>query len=185
MDKYWGNNLGVVNACLPLALLSVFVAVCHAAICPEKQYLNSKLQICMNCTDCKDGSVVLRPCELHRDTHCGPLSAISDLLDSSNSNHRHRHEKFRSDKQKTKGVVEWRYGEDVDEDGSSRLEVPEAMEVSSSEAPFSRAEKLVWDWQAIALTSAVFACIMFFLVVTMYSLYQAKQWRRLKENFEA
>lgn len=50
---------------------------------------------------------------------------------------------------------------------------------------FSNAEKIVWDWQAIALTSAVFACILFFLVMTLYSLHQARQWRRLKENFEA
>lgn len=57
--------------------------------------------------------------------------------------------------------------------------------VTSTEVPFSGAEELVWDWQAIALTLAVFACILFFLVIALYSLHQAKQWRRLKENFDA
>lgn len=57
--------------------------------------------------------------------------------------------------------------------------------VSSTEVPFSSAETIIWDWQAVALSTAVFTCILFFLVITLYSLHQAKQWRRLKETFEA
>lgn len=59
------------------------------------------------------------------------------------------------------------------------------QDAASLEAPFSSAETLVWDWQAIALTSGIFACVLFFFVITLYSLHQARQWRRLKENFEA
>ncbi|KAJ8871474.1 hypothetical protein PR048_027791 [Dryococelus australis] len=53
------------------------------------------------------------------------------------------------------------------------------------EESFSAAESLVWDGQAFALALAVFACLFFFLVAAVYSIYQARHWRRLKTNFEA
>lgn len=46
--------------------------------------------------------------------------------------------------------------------------------------PFSAAETLVWDWQAIALSSAVAACLLFFTVVAVFTLLQARQLRRMK-----
>lgn len=50
--------------------------------------------------------------------------------------------------------------------------------------PFTAAERLVWDWQAVALASAVAACMLFFAVVAVYSVLHARQWRRLKTNFD-
>nr|CAD7199913.1 unnamed protein product [Timema douglasi] len=54
-----------------------------------------------------------------------------------------------------------------------------------SPEPFSAAESLVWDGQAVALAMAVFACLLFFVVAAIYSIHHARQWRRLKDNFEA
>ncbi|XP_066145245.1 tumor necrosis factor receptor superfamily member wengen [Euwallacea fornicatus] len=173
-----------VEACTPsLLLLIVTTSTVLASICPPKQYLNAQRQRCMNCTECSPGTVVLRPCELHRDTYCGPLSDLDDLFINNDGNpHRHHHDKHRNDRHRNRdGETAWRHGDAVK--GGGLLSA--AMDVASSEAPFSSAENLVWDWQAIALTSAVFACILFFLVITLYSLHQARQWRRLKENFEA
>ncbi|CAG9761978.1 unnamed protein product [Ceutorhynchus assimilis] len=175
----------MVNAYIPctLILLSVTTVVL-ASFCPENQYLNAAEQRCINCTECSDGTVVLHPCELHRNTYCGPISELSGLLVRSGNPHRHHHERHRHEKHRSRqgeDEIVWRYGDDVKSDAPS----PSALEVASSEAPFSGAETLFWDWQAVALTSAVFACILFFLVITLYSLHQAKQWRRLKENFEA
>uniref|UniRef100_A0AAR5NZY4 TNFR-Cys domain-containing protein n=1 Tax=Dendroctonus ponderosae TaxID=77166 RepID=A0AAR5NZY4_DENPD len=166
-----------------LFLLLLTTSTVLASICPKHQYLNAQQQRCMNCTECSQGTIVLLPCELHRDTHCGPISDLSELLvENSGNPHRHHHDRHRHEKHRNKeGELVWRYGENVRGDAPS----PAALEVASSEAPFSSAETLVWDWQAIALTSAVFACILFFLVITLYSLHQARQWRRLKENFEA
>ncbi|XP_050297836.1 tumor necrosis factor receptor superfamily member wengen [Anthonomus grandis grandis] len=170
-----------INAYIPyLCLLAVTITSVLASICPDNQYLNANEQICMNCTECSQGSVVLRPCELHRDTLCGPI--IDILGTGSGNHHRHHHEKHRHEKHRRKEEeIIWRFGDEV----QGKTLPPAALEVASSEAPFSSAETLVWDWQAIALTSAVFACILFFLVITLYSLHQARQWRRLKENFEA
>ncbi|XP_054269855.1 uncharacterized protein LOC128991129 [Macrosteles quadrilineatus] len=50
--------------------------------------------------------------------------------------------------------------------------------------PFSATERFVWDWQAVALTSAVAACLLFFVVVACYSILHARHWRRLKTNFD-
>lgn len=55
----------------------------------------------------------------------------------------------------------------------------------ATEAPFTKAETIVWDWQSITMTLAVFSCILFFLVIALYSLHQARQWKKLKENFDA
>uniref|UniRef100_A0AAR5QGJ8 TNFR-Cys domain-containing protein n=2 Tax=Dendroctonus ponderosae TaxID=77166 RepID=A0AAR5QGJ8_DENPD len=164
-------------------LLLLTTSTVLASICPKHQYLNAQQQRCMNCAECSQGTIVLLPCELHRDTHCGPISDLSELLAENSENpHRHHHDRHRHEKHRNKeGELVWRYGENVRGDAPS----PAALEVASSEAPFSSAETLVWDWQAIALTSAVFACILFFLVITLYSLHQARQWRLLKENFEA
>jgi len=49
--------------------------------------------------------------------------------------------------------------------------------------PFSTAEKLVWDWQAIALGSAVAACVLFFVVITAYIILQSRQWKKPKVSY--
>ncbi|XP_044749093.1 tumor necrosis factor receptor superfamily member wengen isoform X2 [Coccinella septempunctata] len=167
-----------------------------AAICEQgKTFHHADLQQCVNCTVCKEGEVVIRPCEIHRDTHCGVLN-LRDILkfvtpEPTVSQNPHRHHKHRNHNHKDRSEqANWKYP-----DGDVRTDYllyeqtvePEKVApfVSSTEMPFSSAETIVWDWQAIALSSAVFTCILFFLVITLYSLHQAKQWRRLKETFEA
>lgn len=176
-------------------ILACFASLVVASFCPEKQYLNARLQKCMNCTKCSANMVVLRPCEIHRDTHCAPLSELLKTMDSGNP-HRHKHQQHHHQNQKTTlpqqpqredgGDIVWRFDDEVRGSSRDRADEPKvaASEVSS-DAPFSRTETLVWDWQAIALTCAVFSCILFFLVIAFYSLHQARQWRRLKDNFEA
>lgn len=81
-----------------------------ASICPKHQYLNAQLQRCMNCTECSQGTIVLLPCELHRDTHCGPISDLSELLvENSGNPHRHHHDRHRHEKHRNKeGEIVWR-----------------------------------------------------------------------------
>lgn len=164
--------------------LSLLASVAVGSFCSNKQYFNAKLQACMNCTECRDGTVVLRPCEIHRDTHCASIGEVLQSLESGNP-HRHHHVQKKKKHSESGEKIVWRYGDEVGPDKHQELEEPNTLEVASSEVPFSSAETLVWDWQAIALTCAVFTCILFFLVITLYSLHQAKQWRRLKDNFEA
>ncbi|KAJ8973867.1 hypothetical protein NQ317_016879 [Molorchus minor] len=136
----------MVSTYTSLLVLSSLASLTSSSICPEKQYLHSKMQVCLNCTDCKNGTVVLRPCEFHRDTLCGPISELLKTIETGNP-HRHRHNNYHR-KHRGEHNDMWK----SEEDG----------EVASSEVPFSSAETLVWDWQAVALTSAVFACILFF-----------------------
>lgn len=62
--------------------------------------------------------------------------------------------------------------------------LPRRISQSVVSAPFSSAEELVWDWQAVAMALAVFACLLFFAVACVYSVHHARQWRRLKDHFE-
>lgn len=43
---------------------------------------------------------------------------------------------------------------------------------------------LSWDWQTGALVLAVCACIVFFLVAGCSAFIYARQWQRMKRNFE-
>uniref|UniRef100_A0A1Y1LVQ0 TNFR-Cys domain-containing protein n=1 Tax=Photinus pyralis TaxID=7054 RepID=A0A1Y1LVQ0_PHOPY len=193
-SKVMVSGSGALQALLIVSCISLGASL----VCPQgKQFLHHNLQICVNCSVCDNekGQVVLRPCEVHRDTICGPLSELS--LDwkflQPQSENRHRHEHHRHHHEAKDERLYWNARDDHDKqpaETQSEARVDPAVEVigvgvTSTEVPFSSAETLVWDWQAIALTLAVFACILFFLVIALYSLHQAKQWRRLKENFEA
>lgn len=185
----------MVSGLLKWLLIISSISLGAASVCPQgKQFLHQELQVCLNCTICDNekGDVVLRPCEVHRDTICGPLSELTlnwKFSHEPKSENRHRHAHHRHHHEAKGPKMHWKLGENVNDPfkASARIEPTEVigMEVTSTEVPFSSAETLIWDWQAIALTLAVFACILFFLVIALYSLHQAKQWRRLKENFEA
>lgn len=83
-------------------------------------------------------------------------------------------------------------GGETEAKGSSKFKVIpwespsglEEKEPSVIAVPFTTAEKFVWDWQAVALTSAVAACLLFFAVVAVYSVLHARQWKRLKNNLD-
>ncbi|KAK4886351.1 hypothetical protein RN001_002622 [Aquatica leii] len=194
------NKKVMVSESATLQLLLIISSLCvgSALVCPQgKQFLHQNLQICVNCTLCDNekGQVVLRPCEVHRDTICGPLSKLTlnwKFLQPQSEN-RHRHEHHRHHHEAKEQKINWNTRDNV-HDKQTQIHFENRVDsdvevigtgITSTEVPFSNAETLVWDWQAIALTLAVFACILFFLVIALYSLHQAKQWRRLKENFEA
>lgn len=73
-------------------ITTVLVTLCAASVCPPgDKYWNPSLESCVNCTRCDlQVHVVLRPCEVHRDTVCGPLSDLQiDLGWISNHHTRH------------------------------------------------------------------------------------------------
>lgn len=172
-----------------LLLLISTAAICTASVCPRgKQYLDIEKQECVNCTVCDSvkGLVVLRPCDVHKDTVCGPIEKLKlllELLHTDHNEHPHRHHRNRHRKHKER--LHANVQNDAITDANLEKVALLVSETSSTEAPFTNAENLVWDWQDITLTMAVFACILFFLVIALYSLHQAKQWRKLKENFDA
>lgn len=166
-----------------LPILLVFIVVTQAAVsaCPHGQYHDEKRQECVNCSICDDkkGMAVLRPCHVHKDVVCVPVEQLLEYMDPGARHwRRHRKKHRKLDEAKNKSA-----SEEFKTTDSGVEQFVDA--VTSTQMPFSSAETLVWDWQAIALTLAVFACILFFLVIALYSLHQARQWRRLKENFES
>ncbi|XP_022912481.1 tumor necrosis factor receptor superfamily member wengen [Onthophagus taurus] len=153
-------------------LLPIIFTLTLASVCTRReQYYNHDLQSCVNCTICDDkkGMVVFRPCEIHQDTVCSPFSKVAAIVRSENDIHNHRHHHMNRDHRRKE----------------EHLPIVESTLQISTEVPFSKVETLIWDWQAIALSVAILSCIVFFLVISIYSLHQARQWRRLKENFEA
>lgn len=49
--------------------------------------------------------------------------------------------------------------------------------------PFTAAETLVWDWQAVAVVSAAASCLVFFTVVAIYFVINARQWKKINKNY--
>lgn len=100
----------------------------------------------------------------------GEPSTISEIMDQDLFNVKSEEGKFNKESSKFK-VIPWDESNSLDE-----------REPKMSAVKFTAAERFVWDWQAVALTSAVAACLLFFAVVAVYSVLHARQWRRLKSN---
>lgn len=64
---------------------------------------------------------------------------------------------------------------------SNKLEEPKLHDVVS--LPFTAAETLVWDWQAVAVASAVASCLVFFLVLAIYFIVNARQWKKVNKTY--
>lgn len=278
-------------------MVVVIAPVCAAAsLCQfGKEYWSEEEGACVKCSRCEqpDARVVLRPCQVHRDTVCGPLSSLpidwpwakhrtppppqtvtTEHHHSRPRSHAHQHAHQQHDKHRNRNefndpdqhrpplpphhhkgdewpladVDEWEHWlqkrlqhkkEDLlkrllleqqhntlahtfddddrpsnEEDEStthrhhiSRLDVQIFEKLVNEERqrqrqeqeqeedemavtrrrldaaqPFSAAETLVWDWQAVALIAAVVACLLFFMFAAIYSLLHVRQWRRLKDD---
>ncbi|KAL2713760.1 tumor necrosis factor receptor superfamily member wengen isoform X1 [Vespula squamosa] len=89
-------------------------------------------------------------------------------------------------RQETRSLVDATYDDEIN--------VGDVEEFSSQEQkrPYDPRERrksniegsLSWDWQTAALVLAVCACVVFFLVAGCSALVYARQWRRMKKNFE-
>ncbi|KAF7393570.1 hypothetical protein HZH68_010389 [Vespula germanica] len=89
-------------------------------------------------------------------------------------------------RQETRSLVDATYDDEIN--------VGDVDEFSSQEQkrPYDPRERrksniegsLSWDWQTAALVLAVCACVVFFLVAGCSALVYARQWRRMKKNFE-
>lgn len=79
----------------PTVLVIVLSSLTTASVCPAGDaYWNASLERCVNCTRCElTNHVVLRPCEVHRDTVCGPLSDLDIDWAWLNKHHRRHHGK--------------------------------------------------------------------------------------------
>lgn len=69
----------LATCCLPACASANRPAIYRrpTAICPSSHWLNSALDACEPCTECVDErSIVLRPCQPHRDTVCGTLNDL-------------------------------------------------------------------------------------------------------------
>ncbi|XP_014486449.1 PREDICTED: uncharacterized protein LOC106750545 isoform X2 [Dinoponera quadriceps] len=202
---------------LLLTLVSVFVGLCESAdaisgaqhpVCkPGLEFWSTDRGSCWPCTRC-DPEFTLSTCSVHKDTICGPLSALE--LDWSFLSTRKRPEAVQRRFEAVTSKMLWQLPEPTDErreqlheeagdlvglnhEDSGLLddEQPISASQESKEAHDPRERRkstnldnLPWDWQTGALVLAVCACIVFFLVAGCSALVYARQWRRMKRNFE-
>lgn len=85
-----------MRAPLTFLLLSAVGCTTLATLCPQGiKYWNASLERCVNCTKCDltVNQIVLRPCEVHRDTICGPFHELDIDWNWVNQHHRRHHGK--------------------------------------------------------------------------------------------
>lgn len=181
-----------------------FLAISSCATCLRgKQYFNENLTKCLNCTICntEQEPIVIRPCAYNHDTECGTHEQLNKILETfgqqlpvhirhmNKKHHRQHDDIIKTFNDNSDGISDGnneittdKYNNNNNDNEGPYMDFRKA---AATEAPFTKAETIVWDWQSITMTLAVFSCILFFLVIALYSLHQARQWKKLKENFDA
>ncbi|XP_017891966.2 tumor necrosis factor receptor superfamily member wengen [Ceratina calcarata] len=144
----------------------------HSLCEPGIEFWSQKHSSCYPCTKCQP-EFTLSPCTVYKDAICGPLSALE--LDWSFLSTGKRVETGERTMEAVTSKMLWRFPEFLDRN-DDRLQSDKQIGVIR--------EKLIWDWQTVALILAVCACILFFLVAGCSALLYARQWRRMKKNFE-
>lgn len=183
---------------------------------PGLDFWEENTSRCLPCTKCAP-EFTLKPCALHQDALCGPLSALeldwpwlpTKKNQKTNSRGASAAPKMiwrfpevptERDDAGQESIAPFRSGRDrpeqevaIDEEEivhkNDEFDSREEMREQRSHSPHERRKardetEIPWDWQTGALVLAVCACVVFFLVAGCSALIYARQWRRMKRNFE-
>lgn len=71
-----GYDLSIVHILIVLTTFSLLDTAAVDAICPKHTWWDQSRDACIRCTVCVEQSVVLRPCQFHKDTVCGTLEDL-------------------------------------------------------------------------------------------------------------
>ncbi|XP_077286588.1 tumor necrosis factor receptor superfamily member wengen isoform X2 [Arctopsyche grandis] len=164
-------------------VLAASLAAAEGLICrPGRTWWNSEKASCLECRRCEPPLLVIRPCEHHRDAECAPISDLHidwSWLARPHHNRHHRRPEEHNEDQSTMSSGSHEYDDNsvqVLADADSKYYLP----VTSDHGGSSN------DNQAITMLSlAIAMCILFLVLVGVYSVYYARQWRILKENLQA
>ncbi|KYQ47354.1 hypothetical protein ALC60_13611 [Trachymyrmex zeteki] len=179
----------------------------HPICRPGLEFWSTERASCWPCTRCAP-EFILSPCVIHKDAICGPLSAFELDWSFLSSTARKRPSRagdddgavtsnaflrFSEERTKERPFVEADNLINPGREGDGSLGDKEPVSASQeSKTPHDPRERrksavednLPWDWQTGALVLAVCACIVFFLVAGCSAIVYARQWRRMKRNFE-
>ncbi|XP_071557876.1 uncharacterized protein Wgn [Temnothorax nylanderi] len=179
----------------------------HPLCEPGLEFWSAERASCWPCTRCAP-ELTLSPCAIHKDATCGPLSALELDWSFLSSTARKRPSRAGDDDGAVTSNVLLRLPEERTKEGSfveagnlvsldredngslgDNKPVSASRESKTAHDPRERRksvaeDNLPWDWQTGALVLAVCACIVFFLVAGCSALVYARQWRRMKRNFE-
>lgn len=168
-------------------LVAASVVAAAAGLChPGRTYWSPEKDTCLDCTRCEP-LVVLRPCEVHRDTVCASLQELGldwSWLGSQRQPKHHRKVIWRFESVSGEQTASSTTTEIPAEDYLSDNDDNEDDDQENVEVTIDNAGAET-DWQTIVLTMASLAGVLFFVVVSACSCYYARQWRTLKDNMEA
>ncbi|KOC66721.1 hypothetical protein WH47_00414 [Habropoda laboriosa] len=195
-EPNWGYLLTVLLLLVGLRKVGCSTSAPRYPVCkPGLEFWSVEHANCWPCTTCAP-EFTLSPCTLYKDAICGPFSALE--LDWSFLSARKRPETGQRSLEAVTSKMLWRFSdldqqqitqeskefvENTEQDVRSKTKDQVLNEPRSKSTPTSEGG-ILWDWQTGALILAVCACILFFLVAGCSALVYARQWRRMKKNFE-
>ncbi|XP_076176142.1 tumor necrosis factor receptor superfamily member wengen isoform X2 [Ptiloglossa arizonensis] len=198
-ESNWGYLLAALLLLVSLGNAGCSTSAPQYPVCkPGFEFWSAERSTCWPCTRCTP-EFTLSPCAIYKDAICGPLSALE--LDWSFLSTRKRPDTGQRSLEAVTSKMLWRFPDleqqqirQETKDFVNRVEnLKRNIELETKDQrtaePHTRKtstaeERILWDWQTGALILAVCACILFFLVAGCSALVYAKQWRRMKKNFE-
>lgn len=173
-------------------VLAASLAAAEGLICrPGRTWWNSEKAACLECRRCEPPLLVLRPCEHHRDAECAPISDLHiDWSWLARPHHNRHHRRPEAHGKNIRNKV-------TDDDDDQSTTSSGSLEYDDNSVQVLADSKYYLpvtsdnggsrnDNQAITMLSlAIAMCILFLVLVGVYSIYYARQWRILKESLQA
>ncbi|CAK9807481.1 Tumor necrosis factor receptor superfamily member wengen [Anthophora plagiata] len=195
-EPNWGYLLTVLLLLVGLRKVGCSTSAPRYPVCkPGFEFWSVEHANCWPCTRCAP-EFTLSPCTIYKDAICGPLSALE--LDWSFLSTRKRPETGQRSLEAVTSKMLWRFSDldqqqiaqeskdfvkNTEEDIHSKTK-DQVLNKPRTKGASTLKDGILWDWQTGALILAVCACILFFLVAGCSALVYARQWRRMKKNFE-
>ncbi|CAK9814536.1 Tumor necrosis factor receptor superfamily member wengen [Anthophora quadrimaculata] len=195
-EPNWGYLLTVLLLLVGLRKVGCSTSAPRYPVCkPGFEFWSVEHANCWPCTRCAP-EFTLSPCTIYKDAICGPLSALE--LDWSFLSTRKRPETGQKSLEAVTSKMLWRFSDldqqqitqeskefvkNTEQDIHSKTK-DQVLNEPRSKGASTLEDGILWDWQTGALILAVCACILFFLVAGCSALVYARQWRRMKKNFE-
>ncbi|XP_055841286.1 tumor necrosis factor receptor superfamily member wengen [Episyrphus balteatus] len=143
-------------AAVVVIFLTTTCSSCEGSPCQSFQWWDPFQDKCIPCTECSGQKIVLRPCQLHRDTICG---SIYDL------------------------EIDWMLLAKTEPNWKERRK-EKILLVENENSHNSQEDNLEIDWQLMSLILVVVACLLFFVAAACILIQHLRQWRQMERRLD-
>lgn len=191
--SYWRASLTIGSTNI---VYFIIVIICcslidqTAAVCPDHTWWDQKSDSCAGCTICEEQTIVLRPCQIHKDTVCGTLQDLeidwSFLADAQKRVVAPDWEEVRMYFNITKCTTKYSIHTNLEQIFIVLVifycNTKQPIEENNLEQQSATASDIMWlwDWQAASLALAAISCLLFFIVAACIFWQHTRYWKKME-----